>query len=92
MSLDLLATVLLMQPSVLLVFTTVWTHSFEFKLFSTMNPQSCFLSSHLPASVVARGMAQHLPLSSVMLLSAKELLWWCFLHGSVFTSVSSPAF
>lgn len=61
MFLDLLATAVLMQPSMSLLFTTIWAHWFVSKLFFTMNSQHCLLSVHFPASVVARGVARHSP-------------------------------
>lgn len=86
---DLLTRVLLLQPSMSLGFTTVWGHCFVFKLFYTVKPQSCFLFSHLVSVAGRRSMAWLLLLSSVMFLLDKELLWWCILPCSIFTSMSS---
>lgn len=87
---DLLTTVLLLQPSMSLDFTAVRGHGFVFKLFYTMNPQSCFLFNYFLASVVGRrSMAWLSLLSSGALLLAKELLWWYILHCSIFISMSS---
>lgn len=61
-------------------------------LFFTMNPQSCFLSSYFPALAFARGMARYLSFElRDVPFGQRELLWWCFLHSSVFTSMSFPA-
>lgn len=86
---DLLTAVLLLQPSMSLDFTAVQGHGFVFKLFYTMNPQSCFLFSYFLASVVGRrSMAWLSLLSSGALLLGKELLWWYILHCSIFISMS----
>lgn len=78
----------LIHPSMFLVFyhcmgTLIHAQIFLFIMI-------CFLFSRSSTLVVARDMARCSPLSCVMILLAKEPLWWCFLPTRVFTSISFP--